>query len=253
MVQDQCGCERNGNPKENSVLADRVFLYHSTDQISASEMKRVLDRTLRYYEEVGITFDDAKVIGGTKFPQLQGLDLLLFFVDYSPSPTPAQFSTSCVQWTLMNGQVNGGETPYDDDDDDDTIAKHTGFVAYDDCVNLYDRYLREGKPPFQSLPEQERIEYFASIATHELAHGLGALDVRVRRKFGEDLTNNDPRIAEHIMACPYLGVPKHFFTENVRSMKDFVRKVRAEDIDILALRDRLLMGEHGCGNAHYIE
>ena len=237
MTEHDCGC--NPDPKRNPIEADRLFFYQGTDQLSYWNLCELLYETIQHYSEIGISFKKAEVVTGNDFPEFSGLDAMLFFIDHSPSCTPAQFRPHSLQWHLMQKQVNRGGTPYNSE----TIKRHTGFVAINDCISLYENYLRNEKSSFADLSPQERVKYFASIATHEIGHSFCALDISVR----EEIT--DPRIAQHFMAGPYLGVPQHFYTGNVDKMKGFIDLARANlSLNIPEHRDRLLMGEHEQGN-----
>ncbi len=243
MVNANCGCDPNYEPGNDRILhTGNFYLYKGTPNLSISELEKIMQGSARYFQDIGFLFNEQKVIQGLEFPELSGLDVLLFFVDYSPSFCAAQFRPTSVQWVLMKSQVNGGEVPYDKR----TLETNTGFVAFNDAVELHDRYLRESvnpnRPTYDSLIPDEKIKYFASIAAHESAHAFAALDIQVKKEFGKQLTNDDPRIAPHIMACPYLGTPKHFHTQNIERMRDFIAQVQEGKIkDILVKRDALVM------------
>lgn len=244
MTNANCGCDVNYNFRSMDKLdLGAFFIYNGVSTISDDYLEEILRNSVESFREIGFLFNEQKVIHGSDLPKLSGLDVLLFFVNYSPSLCAAQFRPSSVQWLLMKSQVNSGIVPYDQK----TLETNTGFVALNDSIKLYDNYLKNSvipnRPDYSLLSLDEKIKYLASIVTHETAHAFAALDIQVIRDPKVELTNDDSRIASHIMAGPYLGTPKHFHTSNIQQMRDFIIQVQSGKIkNILKKRDTLLLG-----------
>ncbi len=229
---------------QDDLLAGNLYFYSASSKLSAERLKKIMRRSVEYFSDVGISFGEKKIIQGSNFPKLSSLDVMLFFIDQSPSDCAAQYGTTPLQVALMHPKDVFRNLPYDDY----TVQCNTGFIAVDDCVGAYNSILRASLvgewPSFRNLTPETKLEFLASIATHEIGHAFTALDVRCGRTFSDDVTINDPRIAMHIEASPYVGLPKHFYIDNVSRMHEFIRGVHCDSVkDVLKRRDSLIFGK----------
>lgn len=213
-------------PKREVVVPGNLYFYNTGDFLSDSEIVGVLDGVQDNFCKAGIGFDKSGVFSNDRFPELNGLDILIVFDQPKPGYF-AKFGFDLQSYIYMKSNTS---FPYNRE----TSSNNVGFVnsehMYEETKNLLS----------YELSRKDLVKFVSQMTTHEIAHGLGASHV-------EPFYSNLKFYQPYFLGDQFPGNEQVFYSSNVAQMKRFIQTVKSRKLgkkEIFELRDSYLDIEH---------
>jgi len=202
------------------ITAGNIYFYPGTDMITSQELSTLAERVQSNFNNVGIEF---KSISITKdFPQLDRLDLVLLCIGYFPAPLErGYFGGNGIN--RDNNIKSFFKIPYDEF----LISANVGYINITATSSETTRKIN--------------LEKMTVVATHELAHGLGARHLFNKEcedeeniftiNFGESCQTDHPSFMITDISTLTKSELKtaSFDPTNINAMKKFIRVILSDE------------------------
>ena len=203
-------------PEPERVTAGNLWIYDATNYVTDRELKECRQGVVRNFEDVGIEIQNSQIVRDF-FPELSGLDVLIYLVDEYNSVIPSglfgiydhNFFESMTGVLTENFRENSVSDIYS------LLRNQIGF-PYSPVIARENT----GIIPLQILfgPKADRstrLRELTNYLTHETAHRFWAMDV-------------DEPVTDMMYNNKLVFSKKSFSDLTIRGMKDYIKRFRAQ-------------------------
>lgn len=218
---------------EEIVFAGNLYFYKAGNLLTPDEYRNIAHSVKKNFEAIGIKFKSVDIIENRHFPNLEGLDILIYLLDsYDGSSSRFGISDMVYNYSKLKSILTFSY-------DEVTSEANTGYIIFDKineiCRNKNPEYDRE-----------QMLIAIIQLATHEIGHGLGA-----PHDFYIDTAGFFKPDSEHFMGEAGCKNEQYFYYGSTKQMKGFIKEIQerivANNIDknkIIEIRESYLTKPH---------
>ena len=226
---------RYRNPKQ----AGNLYAHNATNFLGGQELKEVFSSVADDFGDASINFKSVEILNGGEFPDLHGLDMLVYVVDGHAGEhgIAGQFGITNESDTRNPNKRDYDELreliqfPYDEE----ISGAHTTYIDPRTLIEEMASRNDQGFPLGQqessrNFSRDQILKLISELASHEIGHGLGAVHTRY---VGAGYCSMEDRPREedfdHIMGKPSVQIDQRFYEGNVDRMHHFIDTVHSSN------------------------
>jgi hypothetical protein len=206
------------------TVAGNLYFYNDGN-FSDKILRYILDRVQYNFCKAEIKFNNSVILNKNEFPDLDNSDLMFFYGNVRRGYN-GKFGFEGPEHIPLKEKL---KFRYNREISNANI----GFVNFDSAIGEVEGKLN------RKLLFFEKLRIMTQIATHEIAHGLGASHI-------DSLFENTKLFQPYFMGNLSPEDSQRFYPENIVQMKTFIEEAKTKKTrkQISELRGRYLMREH---------